>query len=113
MRERLKGLFNKKPKPSAKPSVKPSASVSSEIETAPLQNNLVDTDKLTPVLRPNPPVPIQSLDLPQFITGVGHSAGIQRDHNEDALFTLTTNLIRDEIQIPFGFYVIADGMGGH
>ena len=110
MRDRLKGLFNKKPTPSGNAA---SAPVSREIETAPLSNSLVDTDKLTPVLRPNPPVPIQSLDLPQFITGVGHSAGIQRDHNEDALFTLTTNLIRDEIQIPFGFYVIADGMGGH
>jgi len=56
--------------------------------------------------------PIQ-LDLPQFIVGCGHSAGLQRDHNEDALFTLTTNLVSEDRVIPFGLYIIADGMGGH
>ena len=29
------------------------------------------------------------------------------------MFTLTTNLIADDTQIPFGLYIIADGMGGH
>jgi serine/threonine protein phosphatase PrpC len=45
--------------------------------------------------------------------GIGHSNGLQRDHNEDALFTLTTNLITDSHTIPFGLYIVADGMGGH
>lgn len=85
----------------------------SEIETAPLQENLADTDKLTPRHKPELPVESQQLDLPQYISGCGHSVGKQRDHNEDALFTLTTNLIAGESQIPFGLYIIADGMGGH
>jgi PPM family protein phosphatase len=45
--------------------------------------------------------------------GVAHSSGIQRDHNEDALFTLTTNMVAGERNIHFGLYMIADGMGGH
>lgn len=85
----------------------------SEIETAPLQENLADTDKLTPQHKPGVPVESQQLDLPQFIIGCGHSVGKQRDHNEDALFTLTTNLIAGDSRIPFGLYIIADGMGGH
>lgn len=49
----------------------------------------------------------------QLLVGVGHSIGKQREHNEDALFTYTTNLISDTLILPFGFYVVADGMGGH
>ena len=102
---RIKGIFNKKEEPTPV--------LSSEIETAPLQNNLVDTDKLLPVIKP--PIMAQSirLELSQFIVGCGHSVGRQRDHNEDAMFTITTNLIADDTQIPFGLYIIADGMGGH
>ena len=54
-----------------------------------------------------------SLDLPQLIVGCGQSVGKQREHNEDALFALTTNLVSDSTQLPFGLYIIADGMGGH
>lgn len=60
-------------------------------------------------------IPIESgqPEPPQLITGFAQSVGKQRDHNEDALFTLTTALVSDTRQIPFGFYIIADGMGGH
>lgn len=50
---------------------------------------------------------------PQLIPGFAQSVGKQRNHNEDALFTLTTALVSDTRQIPFGLYIIADGMGGH
>ena len=49
----------------------------------------------------------------QMITSFAQSIGKQRDHNEDALFTLTTTLASDTRLIPFGLYIIADGMGGH
>ena len=45
--------------------------------------------------------------------GYGQSVGKQRDHNEDALFSLTTMLSGDTAHIPFGLYIVADGMGGH
>jgi len=50
---------------------------------------------------------------PQLIVGCAQSAGKQRDHNEDALFTLTTTLVSDYNNITFGLYIVADGMGGH
>jgi len=53
------------------------------------------------------------LDLPQLIAGCGQSVGQQRDHNEDALFSLTTTLANNSSNLPFGLYVVADGMGGH
>jgi PPM family protein phosphatase len=53
------------------------------------------------------------LTPPQFITGCGHSIGKQRDHNEDALFTLSTTLLSDSEVVPFGLFLVADGMGGH
>jgi PPM family protein phosphatase len=53
------------------------------------------------------------LEPPQLIVGCAQSIGRQRDHNEDALFTLTTTLTSDYGNVPFGLYIVADGMGGH
>jgi serine/threonine protein phosphatase PrpC len=50
---------------------------------------------------------------PQFNVGLVNSIGLLRDHNEDALFAMTTYLISDDNSLPFGLYIIADGMGGH
>lgn len=54
-----------------------------------------------------------SVETQQVIVGVAQSSGIQRDNNEDALFTLTTNVLSNGHTIKFGLYIIADGMGGH
>lgn len=48
-----------------------------------------------------------------FAVGMGSSVGMQRDHNEDALFSATTTLVAESTNYPFGFYIVADGMGGH
>ncbi len=59
-------------------------------------------------------LPISShLETAQIIVGVAQSVGIQRDKNEDSLFTLTTNLLSNENTVNFGLYIVADGMGGH
>jgi protein phosphatase len=50
---------------------------------------------------------------PHIDVGYGLSPGKQRNHNEDAFFTLTTMFSFNETEIPFGLYVVADGMGGH
>jgi len=59
----------------------------------------------------------KSLDLcsklPQLLVSCSQSIGKQRDHNEDALFTLNTTLASNEKNVPFGLFVVADGMGGH
>ena len=49
----------------------------------------------------------------RFTVGLVNSIGLQRDHNEDALFAMTTYLISDNSSLPFGLYILADGMGGH
>ena len=53
------------------------------------------------------------LEPRQLLVGLGQSKGMQRDHNEDAIFSLTTTMVSDTSQIPFGLYIVADGMGGH
>ena len=50
---------------------------------------------------------------PHIKVGYGLSVGKQRTHNEDAFFTLTTMFSYNESEIPFGLYIVADGMGGH
>ncbi len=50
---------------------------------------------------------------PQINVGYALSPGKQRTHNEDAFFTLTTMFSYNESELPFGLYMVADGMGGH
>jgi serine/threonine protein phosphatase PrpC len=57
--------------------------------------------------------PSVQLETAQLEVGCAQSIGKQRDHNEDALFTLTTNLNSEQSQTLLGLYIVADGMGGH
>ena len=52
-------------------------------------------------------------NLPQFSYAFAQSVGMQRDHNEDALIALASALSLQDSVRPFGFFAIADGMGGH
>ena len=52
------------------------------------------------------------LEPAQFLIGVGQSVGKQRDHNEDTLFTFSGMMCGDKSSLPFGIFIIADGMGG-
>jgi serine/threonine protein phosphatase PrpC len=49
----------------------------------------------------------------QLIASVGQSVGKQRDHNEDSVLALTSTILGSTDSIPFGLYIVADGMGGH
>lgn len=84
-----------------------------ENKTAPLSQEslegITSGNRLSPAIGQ---IPIK-IELPQFVVGCGHSVGKLRDQNEDAFFTLTTNLVSDTTQLPFGLYMVADGMGGH
>jgi serine/threonine protein phosphatase PrpC len=50
---------------------------------------------------------------PQLIVSTAQSDGKQRDHNEDTLYTLNSILADGSSDLPFGIFVVADGMGGH
>ncbi|HUF38064.1 MAG TPA: protein phosphatase 2C domain-containing protein [Anaerolineales bacterium] len=76
----------------------------SRIATAPLDGEQVETprDDSPPRLEPE-----------QLIVGAARSVGMQRDHNEDSLFTFTSTVATESTSVPFGLFIVADGMGGH
>ncbi len=45
--------------------------------------------------------------------GSAQSTGMERSHNEDALFTLVGNSDGEDALPDFGLFIVADGMGGH
>ena len=74
-----------------------------EATTAPLNQNQIEAiDKQSLKAQP-----------PQLISGSGRHVGRQRDNNEDALFSHTATISVDSNDLPFGLYIVADGMGGH
>ncbi len=85
----LKNFFKKKEK--------------SGVKTTPLSE-----DELKAAIKPSSPRITN-----QILTGMAHSIGKQRDHNEDSVFVLTTVRSQGSKDIIIGVYVVADGMGGH
>jgi len=99
--DRLKQLFRKDGKQTD--SV-PQISASADIKTSPLADEKSDGAGESSNARMHPP---------QFIVGCAQSVGRQRDHNEDTLFCMNTILADGGLDMPFGVFIIADGMGGH
>lgn len=52
-------------------------------------------------------------DLQQLISAGGQSVGKQRELNEDSLLAMTATMAGNSGNLPFGLYIVADGMGGH
>jgi protein phosphatase len=95
----LKNLFQPRPDPDTK---------------APFdQERNVDTKELEKKITPAEEAKKTGYSSPHIKVGYGLSTGKQRTHNEDAFFTLTTMFSYNETELPFGLYVVADGMGGH
>jgi len=97
--ESIKKLFQKETSPEEKEPV-----VVSESETVPLSPQQVEDI-----------IAHQSMqyELQQLIAASGQSVGKQRELNEDSILTITTTLAGNAGNIPFGLYIVADGMGGH
>ena len=87
--------------------------------TKPLEPSDTLVDDATKPLAPVPEMiteqsfRVGGLEPKQLIAACAQSIGKQREHNEDALFSLTTTLANNASNVPFGLYVVADGMGGH
>lgn len=52
-------------------------------------------------------------DLQQLVSAAGQSVGKQRELNEDSLLAITSTMAGNSGNLPFGLYIVADGMGGH
>jgi len=52
-------------------------------------------------------------EIQQLMASSGQSVGRQRDHNEDSLLSITSTISGNSGSVPFGLYIVADGMGGH
>jgi len=57
--------------------------------------------------------PLQNFHPRQIALGLGYSTGLQREHNEDAIYATVSNLSTNDHELLFGLFVVADGMGGH
>ena len=93
MFEFIKNLLRKKNKPKSFESV----------QTTPLTEEQLQSITQTSI----------SLHPPQLLVGSAQSVGKQRDHNEDTLFSLTATIADGRRDLPFGIFIVADGMGGH
>lgn len=73
------------------------------VETAPLSEDQIRTLTRESV----------QISPPHFLVGCGQSVGRQRDHNEDSLLWFNATFSNGVDDIPFGLFIVADGMGGH
>jgi len=96
----LEKIFSKHPKTAEADSIQ-----DSQMETDPGINNPTSQ-----------PVRFQTknrLEPAQLIVGCLQSVGMQRSHNEDSIFSMNTAMTSEENNMPFGLFIVADGMGGH
>jgi protein phosphatase len=76
----------------------------------PADADTIDTAPLDPsVLGENRYVEVDQ----DILIGTAQSTGLERSHNEDALFILQGNSAGEENLPTFGLFIVADGMGGH
>ena len=67
-------------------------------------------------LQPTPPTNFRTkvnLEPLQLVVGCAQSTGLQRSHNEDSVFILNAAMTAEISNMPFGLFIVADGMGGH
>ena len=83
---------------------KPVVETDEMVNTAPLSEQ-----QLQSIIHNNHP----RFELQQLVASCGQSVGKQRELNEDSLFVLTSTMAGNSGNLPFGLYIVADGMGGH
>ncbi len=96
-------MFGTKPKPKVKEQPAQQKAIDLAV-TAPLSDQQINSILTNQSLK---------YEMKQLIAGVGQSVGKQREHNEDSLLALTSTISGGADSVPFGLYIVADGMGGH
>lgn len=80
------------------------------------QKNIIADELITPPHEDSNTTASQTnkkIEPTQIIYGVGYNIGKQRKKNEDSVFAQATILSTDQTELPFGIFIVADGMGGH
>lgn len=93
--DKLFKLFGKREKPAAKVDVANTAPLTEE-----QLKSIVNSQNV-------------QFDLQQLIAAAGQSVGKQRELNEDSVLAVTATMAGNSGNLPFGLYIVADGMGGH
>jgi serine/threonine protein phosphatase PrpC len=104
----FKKLFKKEktaPAESVRVDTRPSifTSQASEAATAPLSE-----DQLAEIA-----LQTKRIEPMQLITGAARDVGRAREKNEDSLFSHVSLIDAGTTSLPFGLFIVADGMGGH
>lgn len=73
--------------------------------------DIIDTAPLDPSMIGPGGIPAQQTG--RILVGTAQSTGLERSHNEDALFVMQGNSEGDSLLPDFGLFIVADGMGGH
>lgn len=78
------------------------------------QQSHAENEATTKVINLDPVIfrPGEAFQPDQMIVGTAYHTGLQRDHNEDTLIALSSMLAENGSDIPFGIFIVADGMGG-
>ena len=95
-------------------------------DPAPIETKSSETETIPkPALDPNrSATAADSIPAPQTLPppgqpqttltyGIASDTGMVRDHNEDACFAMHWHSITVDSRPDFGFFIVADGMGGH
>lgn len=109
MKKFLDNLFNKKSQPSQP--------VSNTTVTAPLKSPTMTGDAETAPLSEEQLNQLargdNRISPMQLIVGAARDVGKNRDKNEDSLFAHASLIGSSTSSLPFGIFIVADGMGGH
>jgi protein phosphatase len=73
--------------------------------------DIIDTAPLDPSLLEQEAIIAQQAG--RVLVGTAQSTGLERSHNEDALFVMQGSSEGDTSLPDFGLFIVADGMGGH
>jgi len=77
-------------------------------ETVPIQTSPLSEEQISSAT-----IKVTRFQPAQLLIGCSQSTGMQRDHNEDTLFTLSTVVADGTHDLALGICIVADGMGGH
>jgi len=101
-------LFNKK-----NAAVQPSSETAANAHLAVTETNDAETAPLSEEQIEEIISRGQQIEPQQLILGAARNTGKTREKNEDALFAHASLIGAGTTSLPFGIFIIADGMGGH